>query len=274
MPVIIAATDFSEIGNDAVNYACSLSVELGASLIIFHSFLVPVTFSDTPMPVIPIDERQKIADERMKELLKQTKLFFPNINISGKVIYGELFDDLEEFIENAMTPDLIVIGNNGDISLFLGSTVLDALTSIKYPVLAIPAGCTYRVVKKLCFACDFRHINDFSPLHKLVALTQLIPAELHVLSIDHNWKPTDHETSEISLKIHTVLSPAKPQYHFVDNPDTDTAIKTFIESNNMDWLLIIPHKHSFFERLFHKSHTAELIHKSSIPIIALHENIN
>ncbi len=271
MPVIIAATDFSEIGNNAVNYACSLATDLKASVIIFHSFIVPVTFSDTPMPIIPIDERQKIADERMAELLEQTKQFFPHLDVSAKVIYGELFDDLEEFIDGGISPELIVFGNSGDISIFPGSTVLDALTEMQYPVLAVPHGAIYSPVKKLCFACDFSHINDFGPLQNLLGIVQLLHAELHVLSVDHKWKQADHDTSEKSKQIHAILSQAQPQYHFIDNPDTDAAIKLFLQSNGMDWLVVIPHKHSFFERLFHKSHTVELIHNSKIPLLALHE---
>ena len=152
MAQIIVASDFSDTGNHAVNYACRLCEDLGASLVIFHSFIVPVTFSDTPMPVMPIDERQQIAEERMAELLKQTKTSFPGLNISAKVVYGELFDDLDEYIENEQRPDLIILGNNGDISLFPGSTVLEALTSMPLPVLAVPTNTVYAPVKKLCFA--------------------------------------------------------------------------------------------------------------------------
>lgn len=274
MPFIIVATDFSETGNNAVNYSCSLAESIKASVLIFHSFIVPVTFSDTPMPVIPIDERQKIAEDRMTELLAQAKAFFPHLEVAGKVIYGDLFDDLEEYIENENTPDLIAIGNSGDASIFPGSTVLDALTQLNYPVLAIPATTVYRPVKKLCFACDFRNVSDLEPFEYIPGLSGLLDAELHVLSVDHNWKQADHESSERSKKIHSILSGAKPQYHFIDDPDTDKAIKNFTETNHMDWLLIIPHKHSFFERLFHKSHTVEMIHQSSIPLIALHEKGN
>ena len=92
-----------------------------------------------------------------------------------------------------------------------------------------------------------------------------------MLSVDHNWTKADHESSVKSREIHRLLSELNPRYHFIDNPDTDTAMKNFAATSNMDWLAIIPHKHSFFERLFHKSHTVEMIHNSRIPLIALHE---
>jgi hypothetical protein len=50
MPLIIAATDFSDVAENAVNYACSLATAQKAEVMVIHSFIVPVMFSDIPMP--------------------------------------------------------------------------------------------------------------------------------------------------------------------------------------------------------------------------------
>jgi hypothetical protein len=39
----------------------------------------------------------------------------------------------------------------------------------------------------------------------------------------------------------------------------------------MDWLVVIPHRHSFFEGLFHKGHVKAMVRMSKVPIVALHD---
>ena len=270
MATIIAATDFSDVGNNAVNYACSLAPILDASVLVFHAFVVPVTFSDTPMPILPVDDRQQIAEEQMAKLLGSLKEFYPQLNITGKIIYGDVIDDLEEFIEEDTMPRLIVMGNSGDISVFLGSTILSALRDLRSPVLAVPVKSTYRPIKKVCFAYDSKTMKDYGPVHDLFGLVKELGAELHVLSIDHSSN-SGEERMATTGELNSILDSLQPEYHLIDSANTDESISKFIQAKQMDLLVVVPHKHSFFESLFNRSHTAELVHSVHIPLIALHE---
>ncbi len=269
MPVIITATDFSDVADKAVNYTCQLAGEHGASVTVLHSYIVPVTFSDTPMPAMPIEDGRQIAETSMNAYMNKLAASFPDIEISGKVIYGDIIDTLEEYTEEQEKPWLIVLGNNQEDSLWLGSTVLSALRNLNYPVVAIPSGAVYRPVKKICLACDYTHINASFPAHELLDLVSSMNAELHVLNINYT-QAADPAVKQESKELHTLLDPAQPQFHFVDNPKIDEAIQQFVESNHMDWLVVIPQKHSFFDGLFHKSHTKAMVQMSHIPLIALH----
>jgi nucleotide-binding universal stress UspA family protein len=274
MPVIITATDFSEIGDNAVRYACSLAKDNGASIIVVHSFIVPVAFSDTPMPVMPIDDSKQIAEERMKKELNELRASFPDLDLVGKIMYGDIVDSLQEYIEDEVQPWLIVLGNSGtgeESALWLGSTALSALKNLPYPVVAIPAGVTYKGVQKICFACDYKHVTGHLPTQQLLDIVDHTKAELHVLNVDHNDKGVDAETPLETEELHQYLKPANPQFHYVDDANTDEAINAFVQSNHMDWLVVIPHKHSFFEGLFHKSHVKAMVRMSQVPIVALHE---
>jgi nucleotide-binding universal stress UspA family protein len=53
----------------------------------------------------------------------------------------------------------------------------------------------------------------------------------------------------------------------------EEAIEDFIEKNEIDWLVMIPRKHSFFEGLFHKSHSKAIARRVRIPLVALHETV-
>lgn len=273
MAKIITATNFSDVANQAVNYACQLASEQGASVTVFHSYFVPVTttYSDAtmPLPVIPIEEASNIAEETMAAFMAKLSATYPSLELSHKILYGNIIDGLQEYIEDeALKPWIIVLGNNGDADLWLGSNVLDGLRNLSSPTLAIPAGTTYKPVKKICFACDYKQ-EKHSAIATLISLQKDLQAELHILNINHD---NEEGGDAANIKaIQNLLAPASPVYHFVENVNTDEAIQNFINTNHMDWLVVIPHKHSFFEGLFHKSHTKAMVQAGHTPLLALHE---
>lgn len=270
MAPILVATDFSEVAGNAAHYACQLARDHNSPVTLLHSFIIPVTFSDTPMPVMPVDEGRTIAEERMNELTAEYRQAYPGLDIRGKIMFGDIVDCIEEYTEQT-PPWIIVLGNSGlgDSMLWFGSNVLNALRNLRYPVLAVPRDTGYRRPEKLCFACDFKHIADHLDTEALSVLVHTTNAQLHVLNVDHLGKnpPEADETSTL----HRLLAPLNPVYHYVEKEHVEDGIKAFMEQNQMDWLIIVPHKHSFFEGLFHKSHTKAIMKSVPVPLIALKE---
>lgn len=272
MSLIIAATDFSDVATKAINYACQLAAARNASVLLVHSFVIPVTISDTPIPVMPMSDGQHIADERMAKLVQQFKESFPHLDISGKVMYGEIVDTLLDCMES-LAPSLVVLGNSGtgNTGLWIGSTVISALKNLSCPVIAVPPDAIYRPVKNICLAIDYKKISQKFPAEQLLSLVEESAAKLHVLHIGHNNKDINEETIADTEALHTALAPLKPEYHFTDSENIEEAIQQFVAANNIDWLVITPHRHSFWDALFHKSKTKAITGISQIPLVALHE---
>jgi len=285
MPLIITATDYSDIADKAINYSCRLAADIGASVVVLHSFIIPVTFSDIPMtvmPVMPVSDEMLIAEKSMDDLIGKLKLVHTGIDISGKVVYGDIIDGIEEQTE-AQLPWMIVMGNSdaGDSASWFGNAVAKALRTLPYAVLVVPPDAAYKPVKKICFASDYKYGIDVVIANQLTNIVTQLNAELHILNISSD-SDQQNETAgnagvgeklpePVEHNINAGLLAAQPQYHLVAGTNVDEAIQKFTEDNNMDWLLIIPHKHSFFEGLFHKSHTEAMVQKSHIPIVALHD---
>lgn len=265
MSFIIAATNFSEVADNAVHYACKLAQDCNASVMVLHSFIIPVTFGETPMPVMPIDEGRAIAEERMEKLIVSLHTAYPDLDIASKISYGDVVDSLEEITAN-MDTALVVIGNSGydDDMLWLGSNVVSAMRHLRLPVLAIPQNFIYYPISNLCYACDFKQMEE-ALSSDITRIAKMTHAKLHILNISS-------ETGNDQPEHFISLSDLNPVYHQVANEHTDEAIQSFIDANKMDWLIVVPHKHTFFERLFHKSHTKAMIKTSHIPVLALHEH--
>ncbi len=274
MPLIITATDYSEVSENAVIYACDLALAENAKLIILHSFIIPVMFSDIPMPGTLINDAQTDAEEQMKTLTAKISASYPTLAIEGKVIYGSALDGLEELTEANNSPWLIVVGNSNAAadSPWPDNGLMDAFRKSAFPVLAVPAGQKYQPVKNICFAFDNKHKGNDAALVQITDLSKHFNATLHVLNIQTGGDTAENR-QDIDTDAKTGLASANPQYHIVRGADNiDYAIHNFADSNKIDWLIMIPRKHSFFEGLFHRSHTRSVTHTSNCPILALHDS--
>ena len=272
MSHLLVATDFSEVADNAIHYACEFARDMKMPVTILHSFIIPVTFSDTPMPVMPVDEGRQIAEDRMNEVIGSLRQRYEGLVINSKIMFGDIVDCIDEYTEESM-PVMVIVGNSGtgDSVLWLGSNVLSALQNLHCTVMAVPPGVTYKKPQKLCFACDFKNIADHLQTENLVTLVQQTGTQLHVVNVDHHNKQYSTEMPIESTELHTMLSSLNPVYHYVEKENVEDGIREFIESNQMDWLIIVPHKHYFFEGLFHKSHTKAIVKILTIPLIAIHE---
>jgi nucleotide-binding universal stress UspA family protein len=268
MSLIIVATDFSDVGENAVYYACNLAVDQQAELVIIHSFIIPVMFSDIPLPGSLVTDAQNDAEKQMNNLVADVNKSFPGLSVRGTVIYGDTISAVNDFVDENKSPWLVVVGNSrtGD-NTWLDSTLLDAIKKLRFPVLAVPANAVYKPAASVCFAFDNKHANNTTALNQLTGIVSKFKTELHVLTVS-----TGAAAEAIDEDARKMLTAAAPVYHFINGAtDVDAAIHDFTVKNNIDWLAMIPRKHSFFEGLFHKSHTKAITHNIHIPIMALHE---
>ncbi len=272
MSVIITATDFSDIAQNAVHYACAMAQDTSADVVIMHSYVIPVAFNDNPMPVMPIEEGKSIAEDQLNKLLEELRAKYSGLNISGFISYGDVTDSLKEYVEEEH-PWLVIIGNSSseDDNFWLGSNLLNALKQIQCPVIAVPKEVRYKSISKICYACDYKNVAEKLPAERLKLIVNKTNSSLHVLNVDHNDKNFDGDTPYESEQLHELLKEVNPEYHFIDSDSIDDGIISFVKENSMDALVIIPHKHTFFEKIFQKSNTNNIVRKSEVPIIALHD---
>ncbi len=274
MPTIVSATDFSEVATHAVHYACGLAQDYGADLHIIHSFMIPITFHETPMPVIPVDESRRAAEEAMKNLLDDLVRNYPNLKISGRVSFGDLIDSFEELTEE-LQPMMVVVGNSSDVDtpFWLGSNLLNAMRQLPFHVLAIPPAQPYTPVKHLCMAWDLAEEPEKLPIKAIRDLVNYTGASLEILSIG----PKEFGNQENRQALIEALTPLHPEIYVLDSLDVEEGIFAHLSQGAQsgkkpDWLIVAPQKYSFFQGLWHKSHTKALVRTCPIPLVAIHKD--
>lgn len=67
-----------------------------------------------------------------------------------------------------------------------------------------------------------------------------------------------------------ILKKLNPQFHFITSDNADDAILDAAEKLDPDLLMVLPKRHSFIDKIVHRSHTKQFILHSRIPVLALH----
>jgi nucleotide-binding universal stress UspA family protein len=275
MKTIIIPTDFSPVALNAMHYGIDLAKTVNASVLLFHVYQVPVSYSDVPIALVSVDELQKAAEKEMKTLKAEVEhLVSGSIKVYAETRLGNVADEIENLC-NKVNPFAVVMGSKGASGLekvLFGSTTLTAIKHLTWPVICIPPGKEFgKGIKKIGFACDFKDVVKTTPTHFIKDFAKEFNAELHVLNVDYHNKHFKPETPEQSLLLHTLLEDVHPIYHFIEHKDIEDGINEFAEKNNLDLIISIPKKHKLLEGVFKASSTKQLVFQSHIPVMCVHE---
>lgn len=158
---ILLATDFSEVSQDALGYACSLARSYGSKIVVAH-VVRPEPYLAVPMEPIPTDldlfwnqEKRNMAEFVAAKALEE----LPHEDIMQR---GELWDVLSQIVEKRNI-DLIIAGTHarrGLKRMVLGSMAEKIYRQAKCPVLTVrpeltPAFANNWQLKSVLFATDF-----------------------------------------------------------------------------------------------------------------------
>jgi nucleotide-binding universal stress UspA family protein len=272
MKTILVPTDFSPSSVNALHYAAEMAVSIDASLLLVHVFQVPVTFSEVPVVTVSVDELKKASEETLDELKNAVnRITGSKVKIYKEALLGETVDELYTLCEK-INPFAVVMGTHGSTGLeraVMGSTTLSTIRHLKSPVIAVPPGTTFKGIRKIGLACDFKNVTASMPIEFIKAVINEFDPTLDVLHVAST--EDDANMPLESAHLDTLLEGIKPSYHFLHGQEFMEGIRAFAEKNNLDLLIVIPKKHKLLEGIFHKSSSAALIRNTHIPVMAIHE---
>lgn len=275
MNSILVPTDFSETSRNAGLYAVSLAEDLGIQkIILYNAYQAPIS-ADPSMPAVQlfdIDVLKKTSTdglERFREQL-QSACTKPML-FETKAEFQLLTSGVEELCRQQQI-DAVVMGITGGSKVeevLIGSNTISVAKHVTIPVFIVPAGASYKSIRQVVLACDFRKVVDTMPVGAIRNVLESTRAHLHILNVSENATRPD-EAFE-SLLLDTLFQGFSPEYHFIHDTHFTEAINHFVDENAIDLIITIPKKHGLFEGLFHRSHTRSLAFHSHIPLMVIHE---
>jgi len=275
MKTFIVPTDFSETARNAAIHAVQIAATVQNAKIILYN----VFDKDTVAVEGSSHEENTAATSRMIEMTMQSiKSEMLGINDSVDITCvaeysNSLIDSLEKFAitQNA---DLIIMGiteTNRMEQMLVGSNTLDMVNRNVCPVIIIPPHASFRGIKNVLLASDFRDVEKTTPAKSIQAVLDLFKSDVYVVNVDseHFVELTDEYKQE-KAKMELILEGYKTEYSFIRQYDFIEAIGQFASDKNIDLILTVPKKHSLLSKLFVTSTTKKLAYQSELPIVAIH----
>lgn len=266
MKTILVPTDFSPSADNATQFAAHLARQIGAGLHLVHVYQIPVTMNDMPVMVLSADELRRSADEQLQRMQRDLQAAFPEVAVQTESRLGSINDELEDICREH-NPVALVLGSHGMSGLermLFGSTTISVMRHTQLPVIAVPKDYKRFGLRKIVLAADLLDLDKI-PTQKIVEVTQALGAELDLVHVADRNEKEDRNAQPLLQRLH----PLQPSYYVVHNDNVKTGLMQYLEQNNTDLLMVLPHEHNIMERLFFKLHTEDIVKNAPVPVMAI-----
>jgi nucleotide-binding universal stress UspA family protein len=273
MKKIIVPVDFSATSTNAAEFAGNLAIFYGAEIFLYHAYQMPVAMGEIAYPVFNAKEMQLAAENELHLLREATLLKLRSkISISCKAEMEVLTDGLKAYCET-LQPDLVVIGLSGKdalTKLIVGSNTIKLVHELSFPVLVVPPKAAFTPVRRIGFACDYKEIEENTPVALMKKVLKDFNAELHVVNVDFEDKHFTPDMVHESISIRELFKDVHPVFAMIEAEEVTAGLSDYANKAGLDWIITIPKKHSLLKKIFNRSQSKDLLYHTHLPVLCLH----
>ena len=273
MKKILVPTDFSEASEKTMDYAIELAKCINAELILLHVFHIPVQPTEAPIMFFSIDDLEKDNMNALSAFEKKFKNKYGSIKTGLLVKPGFVVDEILSVVQQKKV-DLILMGVTGagkSANVLLGSNTTFLMKKTKIPVLVIPQNAQFKEIKNIALAYDYKNVIDDAVMKKFIEFVTLFKSKVFVLDV---LKPKTVPVYQEAISGLTMENYLKNIDHGLFFPESENIIdemNIFVDTHQIDWLVMLPQSHQLLTGLFHRSNTKRMAFHTHIPLLSLHQ---
>ncbi len=273
MKTIITPTDFSAIAENAALYAADMAIAVNADLLLVHVVTIPLSIAEAPVPSDIFEVMTSEAVAEIKKLQEKLQVHTNDkLTITTHVVVDDLVDDLIDLASQKDTFAIVmgVKGAESKNNFWFGSNTISVMHKLNHPVITVPGDVSFKKIAKVGLACDLEDASLKLPVAYLERLHTEFNCELHILNVTKENEKVDSDILYESIALQNDLKKFHPQFHFLVNENIEVGVAEFVKRVPIDLLMVMPKEYGFFESLFHKSVSKEIMTHSKVPILSLH----
>jgi nucleotide-binding universal stress UspA family protein len=276
---ILFPTDFSDTAQNAFKHCLLIAGKLDAKIILLH--VIYPEFDTMDLPVIAAKAMkdkteaaritlQSFRDYGIAEIQKQHEVDkLPDIQIDVEV--GSPANVIKT-VANRDEAGLVVMGTKGQhnaVERALGSVAAGVSERVHCPVIVIPEAAAYQEIKIVAYATDLKEADPYH-LWKAGQLLEVFNPILHVVHVD-TGKSGKEEVDFTEMKdFFSERTPAlQVQFHDISEISVEEGLEEFVETYDVDMLVMYAPHHNLLERIFQRSNTRRMALETHIPLLLL-----
>lgn len=276
MKTLLVLIDHSFSAFNAARYALSFAGTFESSkVILYNSFnYLADSAGELAFLTAGLESLRHESNERMADLQISLEPFRkPGTLIETIVDDRQLTIGVTEIAKDYKV-DITIAGSKNRSAagmLLIGSQIIDLINDFDSPVLIVPSAYIYEPVMCAVLATDLADVDKL-PRTLIDKFTGDYRCKLLVLNVDpHEREHSDIEQISGIGKLHRLLEPSRPDYHYTSNADISQGIREFSNEQHAGLIILIHKEHSFIHKLFYKSVEKEMIMHSNVPVLVLRE---
>lgn len=268
MKKILVPVDFSKASKHALQYAEWLAQSIDAKVIALYVY----TEEDAELS----ETSRELFERHLLVRLKRFATLYPNKHednimrlkapecstYKGNVVEGILKKSKEEAI------DLVIMGTRAKHNLWehlMGSVSYSLVTQSVCPVLVVPEGTVFQVIKHIAFATE-HFLEEGKVVHDLDQIARSLQAKVHPFFI--NQFPAALSTAKEEIWP-TSAAALYPSITMVRSQSVEEGIMDYLTAHRTDILAMYLPQRTSLENIFHISATKKQILSPKIPILVL-----
>lgn len=277
MKHILLPTDFSENSWNAISYAIQLLQKDTCTFHLFNAY-TPVVYDVSYVLISPAqfgfgDEVRHASQEHLKELKsKIIQTFGLNSHHQFEII--SRFDTLVSGIKDLIVErniELVIMGTKGATGakeILFGSNTVQVFSEVKCPLMAIPSNYQYHPPQSILFPTDLGIEIGQTKLPLLKEMSALDRAQFNAMHASTGYGLTPDQDRQ-KLALAALFKNMFYEFYDVENMDIADAITKFRETHEIDLLVMINNKRSFFENVFFKNTVNQIGFHLDIPFLVM-----
>ena len=275
MKKILFPTDFSETANNAFLYALNLAKSIDAQVYVLHVYELPMITGSLSAGLIQnVYETVELGSfDNFKDNIPQLRQIadengLNEIPIKFILEEGNFLYILREIIGEESV-DFVVMGTDGNTGIekmLFGSNTINAITSMKVPILSIPHGMSFKGFKNIGFTTVFDQ-KDKDALKYLIEIANRHHAKIHCMHVSKDGK-----FNEQAMKDWQDQFAGDPiVFEVYNDADPVNAVLDFIKEKQIDLLTVVSRNKGFFDKIFSPGFTKKIANKNITPLFVFHE---
>lgn len=276
MKNILLLTDFSECSINAMRFALQLFQETICNFYVLHvQDSTSYTTDDLMLAgnTSVYNSIVKKSKSKLAELIVELEDEFRNKNFHYQIItdFDSLTDSIKQ-VQESKNIDLIVMGTNGVTGakeVVFGSNTINVIRKVDCPTLVIPEDFKYIKPDVALLPLDLFDSLGGNAFVKVVEFVNNFSETIHLLRIKPQNENSDEERKDIA-HIDYFLKEIDYEYHVITNVPMHYAVSCYSQTQEINLIILLVQKESFFERFFTGSPTTQISNKIKMPLLIFH----
>ena len=153
----------------------------------------------------------------------------------------------------------------------IGSTTTNAIRKLRTPVLVIPNHCNFSPIQNITYASDFSYAVTPKLFEPMMSLAHAFDAKTHVINVHKQNEDMKTKQMEGKIALENIFQGIGHTFHDVTHQSIMHGIIDYMRTHESELLVMVEHKHSFFDRLFSKDHTTAMAYETKTPLLILQD---